>query len=260
MREFFRGMRLLVRGFAFWSRRPGLMALGLLPAAIVAGLLLAGLVTLGTFLPDIADSLTPFADAWPVMWATVVRLAVGTAVLGAALVVAAVSFTALTLVVGEPFYDRIWKAAETATGHGRAEADYGFWRSVRDALALLARGAVIAALAALLGLVPLVGGALGAVVGVLLTGWLLAEELTARALAARGIGAAERRRLLRRSRGRSLGFGVATQLCFLVPLGAVAVMPAAVVGSTMLAHSLLGERPAQPVGVSAPGGAEPGAD
>jgi CysZ protein len=36
-----------------------------------------------------------------------------------------------------------------------------------------------------------------------------------------------------------LGFGVATQLCFLVPLGAVATMPAAVAGSTMLARELL---------------------
>jgi CysZ protein len=36
-----------------------------------------------------------------------------------------------------------------------------------------------------------------------------------------------------------LGFGVMVQLCFLVPFGAVLMMPAAVVGSTMLAREVL---------------------
>jgi CysZ protein len=56
---------------------------------------------------------------------------------------------------------------------------------------------------------------------------------------ARGIDRPERNALLRAHRGRALGFGVATQLCFLVPGGAVATMPAAVAGSTLLAQSLL---------------------
>ena len=43
---------------------------------------------------------------------------------------------------------------------------------------------------------------------------------------------AARRKLMRRHLPRVLGFGVSTQLCFLVPLGAVAMMPAAVAGST----------------------------
>ena len=94
-------------------------------------------------------------------------------------------------------------------------------------------------LAALIGLVPVVGGVLGTVFAVLLTGWLLADELTSRALTARGMVPAARRRLMRRHRARMVGFGVATQLCFLVPLGAVATMPAAVAGATLLARSLL---------------------
>ena len=45
--------------------------------------------------------------------------------------------------------------------------------------------------------------------------------------------------------GGTLGisFGIATQLCFLVPLGAVVAMPAAVAGSTLLARSLLDHAP-----------------
>ena len=82
---------------------------------------------------------------------------------------------------------------------------------------------------------------LGFVAAVGMSGWLLADELTTRALAARGIQAAERRALRRRHRARVLGFGVATQLFFLVPLGAVATMPAAVAGATVLGRELLAD-------------------
>jgi CysZ protein len=81
---------------------------------------------------------------------------------------------------------------------------------------------------------------------VLCTGWLIADELSSRALTARGLTRDARRQLMRAHRARVLGFGVATQLCFLVPLGAVATMPAAVAGSTLLAHSLFGREPTGP--------------
>lgn len=219
------------------------MALGLVPAAIVALVLLSGLVTLGVLLPGITEAVTPFADGWPGLWASVIRIAVGTAVLGAALVLVAISFTALTLLIGEPFYDRIWKAVEADLGAPEIEGDYGFWRSIGDALGLVARGIGVALVAALLGLVPVVGGILSTIVAVLLTGWLVADELISRALTARGLVPAARRRLRRRHRARVLGFGVVTQLCFLVPLGAVATMPAAVAGATLLARSMLETAP-----------------
>jgi len=79
------------------------------------------------------------------------------------------------------------------------------------------------------------------------SGRLLAGELLSRPLEARGMDRVARAEVLRRDRASVLGFGVATQLCFLVPLGAVAVMPAAVAGATMLARDLL-ERPAAPAG------------
>ena len=123
---------MLGRGFAYWPRRPGLMALGLLPAAIVGALFLSGLIALGAFLPGITEAVTPFADGWPSVWATVIRAAVGTALLGGALVLVAISFTALTLLIGEPFYDRIWTAVETDLGDAEIDGDYAFWRSVWD--------------------------------------------------------------------------------------------------------------------------------
>lgn len=241
MREFVGGLVLLARGFALWRRRPGLMALGLLPAAIVGALFVAGLIALSASLPGLTQAMTPFADGWPELWATVFRIAVGTALLGAALVLVVVTFTAVTLLVGEPFYERIWRAVETDAGTADLEGDYGFWRSVADGLSLIGRGLGTALLAALLGLVPVVGGALSAVFGVVLTGWLVADELTSRAFTARGLTRPARRRLMRRHRARVLGFGVATQLTFLVPFGAVATMPAAVAGATLLARSMLEE-------------------
>jgi len=242
VREFLTGASLLARGFGYWPRRPGLMALGLVPAAIVGIALLAGLVALGMTLPGITDALTPFADGWPGLWASVIRVAVGTALLGGALVIVAVSFTALTLMIGEPFYARIWRSVEHDLDAGTVSAidiEYGFWRSIGDGLRLVLRGVGAALIALAIGLIPAVGGVLGPLAGVLLTGWLLADELCARALTARGLDHARRRELLRSHRARVWGFGVATQLCFMVPLGAVAMMPAAVAGSTFLARSLL---------------------
>ncbi len=239
MREFIGGVRMLGHGLAFWRRTPGTMALGLVPAAIVGIVLFAGLAILSFHLPRLAEFVTPFADGWPGLWAGVVRVAVGTAMLGAALVLIAISFTALTLLIGEPFYDRIWRAAERELGGDAPDAPYGFWRSVGDTLSFVARGVAIAVAAGLLGIIPVIGGVVGTVAGVLMTGWLLADELSSRALAARGIDRRARRALLRTHRARTLGFGVATQICFFVPLGAVLIMPAAVAGSTVLARSFV---------------------
>lgn len=242
--SFFRGVGDLGRGFSFWGRLPRAMALGLIPAAIVGILLLAAIITLIVFLRDIVTAVTGFADGWSELAAALVRFGIGAGILGGAIVLAVVSFTALTLLIGDPFYERIWRSVEGYLGEAPPESDAGFWRSIRDSIGLILRGLLAAIVAGLVGLIPLVGTALGAVVAASLTGWLLADELTSRALVARGRDAAARRVLRRDQRARVLGFGVATQLCFLVPLGAVIAMPAAVAGSTVLARALVDARPA----------------
>lgn len=239
MREFFRGVGFLFRGFGWWRRRPGAMALGLVPAAIVAIVLIAALTALGVTLPALTTAATPFAEDWVPFWRDFIRFGFGAAVFGGALFIAIVSFTALTLVVGEPFYERIWRTVERDLGGAVPDEDYPLWRSVVDGLSLIGRGILIAVAAALIGFIPVVGAVLGFVTGVLLTGWLLGDELSSRSLAARGMTSDARHALLRRHRARALGFGVATQLFFLIPLGAVVVMPAAVAGSTALSRSML---------------------
>ncbi|MDF2046670.1 EI24 domain-containing protein [Microbacterium sp. Kw_RZR3] len=245
MREFLAGAGLLLRGLGQWRRTPGAMALGLIPGAVVGLAFGAALVGWGFWLPSLVDDWTPFADGWEPFWAAALRVAIGVASFGAVLFLFAVSFTAVTLTVGEPIYDRIWRATERSALGAVPNVEYGFWRGVGDSARLVLRGILVALLAWLLGLIPLVGGVLGGVVGLLLTGWLLADELISRALSARGLDRRARRTLLREHRAKALGFGVATQICFLVPLGAVAIMPAAVAGSTLWAHAALGEKPSR---------------
>lgn len=239
MREVLEGARLLLRGWGYWRRRPGVMALGLVPAALVGAVVAVAIVVLLVHLADVAQWVTPFAQDWSPVWQRATRLAAQAVVLAAALVLVVVTFTAATLTVGEPFYDRVWRAVEVAETGSVPAGDTGFWRGAVDGFALVARGLAVAVAAGALGLVPVVGTVLGWVGGVLLTGWVLSHELTSRALVARGVPRAERDRLLRLHRRRAVGFGAATQLCFLVPGGAVATMPAAVAGATLLAHAVL---------------------
>jgi CysZ protein len=213
---------------------------------MIAALLVAiALVVLVLNLGRIRDVLTGFADDWTPGWQQVVELGAQALVLAVAVVLVVVSFTGFTLAIGEPFYDRIWRAVELAETGTVPTGDTGLWRGAVDGIVMALRGLAVAAVAGALGLVPFVGAVLGSVAAVLLTGWVLAHELTTRALIARGVERHERNRLLRAHRLRAVGFGAATQLCFLVPGGAVATMPAAVVGATLLAHSLV-ERQGRP--------------
>lgn len=237
--RFFAGVGMLMRGFGFWARRPGIMLLGLIPAAIVFVVIVGALVALGFSMPVLTDWLTPFADEWADPWPDVIRAAVGAILFAAAIVLAAVTFTALTLAVGDPFYERIWHAVELEVGGTVPEHDLGFWRSARDSLKLIGLGLIAAIAVGLSGFVPVVGAVLAPTLGVILSGRLLAMELSSRAFEARGIAGSTRRMILRGHRAQLLGFGLAAQLCFMVPLGAVFAMPAAVAGSTLLARSAL---------------------
>lgn len=252
IRRFFTGVGMLVRGFGFWARRPGAMALGLIPAAIVAIVVGAALVALGFNMPFLTDWLTPFADEWTDPWPDLLRGAIGAILFAAAIVLAAVTFTALTLAVGDPFYERIWRAVEVELGGAVPDEGGGFWRSVRDSIVLIALGLLTAIGVVLSGFIPVVGGVLAPTLGVILSGRLLAMELSSRAFEARGIRSGVRRRLLRGHRAELLGFGIATQLCFMVPLGAIVTMPSAVAGSTLLARSVLDAAAAQQQVASVP--------
>ncbi|WP_372469054.1 EI24 domain-containing protein [Microbacterium maritypicum] len=239
IREFAAGIRTLLRGIGLWRTRPGLMVLGLIPAIIAVIVLAALLVPLVIGMPSLSTWLTPFADGWIEPWRGLLRAAVSLVVVAAALALASVVFSALTLTIGDPFYQRIWHAVEVDLGSPPPADGGSFWTTLGEGLRLVLLGILIALSVLLIGLIPGVGGFLGAVAGVVLTGRLLARELTGRAFDARDLSPLDRAALFSGSRARVLGFGVATQLCFLIPGGAVAIMPVAVAGSTMLARDML---------------------
>lgn len=242
LHEFFAGVGTLARGFGFWRRLPRTMALGLIPAAIVFAGFVVLIVVLITNLDPLTMFLTGFAERWDPGWRTLLRAGFGLALVVGLVVLYAFAFTALTLTVGDWFYARIWRGVEADLGEFTPRgAEPGFWRSTLDGIRLVVRAIVTGILLALLGLVPVVGTVLAVVLGIFLSGRLLALELTTRPLEARGMTRVERRAALRSHSPRVLGFGVAVHLCYFVPAGAIIVMPAAVAGATLLAKHALGE-------------------
>jgi CysZ protein len=254
IREFFAGVRILGRGFGMWRRHPKLLALGLIPALIAFVLLAGALLPFLLALGSITEWATPFADGWVSPWQDLLRVGLGIVLLIAALALAGAAFTALTLTIGDPFYQRIWRGIERSLGGPEPTGETRLLTSIGEGIRLAALGILVALLTLVIGFVPVAGGVLASVVGVILSGRLVARELTGRAFDARGLTSFSRSELLGSGRARVIGFGVATQLCFLVPLGAIVTMPAAVVGSTILARSLT-ERAApspQAIGPSPP--------
>ncbi|GAA1771567.1 EI24 domain-containing protein [Luedemannella helvata] len=243
-REFLAGVRFLLRGLKMYTRSPRLMLLGLIPAFITLVLLVAALVTLGYFVDDLAALATWFADDWSTGWRQAIRIAAGVAIMGGAVLLSFVGYTALTLVIGEPFYEAISKNVEDRLGGLPGEVDIPFWRSlprsIADSLHLLALTALFGIPLFFAGFIPLVGGTVVPVIGALVGGWFLSHELIGVPFERRGLRMRDRRRMLKQRRALATGFGAATFVCFLIPFGAVLIMPAAVAGATLMTRHLFG--------------------
>jgi CysZ protein len=245
LRDLAHGARLFGRGFGAWVRSPRAMLLGAIPPLIVGAVFVGVLVLVLTGVGDAVTALTPFADGWSESWASTARLLLSIAVVGAVVALGVVLFAAVTLLVGDPFYERIWRGVENELGGVPDERETGFWRSLgrslRDSGVLVATSLGIGIVLVLLGFVPIIGSIIGLVAGALVGGRALALELTGFAGDARGMTLGERRRLLGGNRAVSLGFGIAVYLAFLIPGGAVVATPAATAGATLLLRTLRGE-------------------
>lgn len=241
MRSFFGGVGLLLQGFHAYATQPRLMWLGALPALIVGLVYTAGVVLLAFNLDALVTVVTPFARGWELE--PLVRIAAGLAIVALAVVLLVYTYTAITLAVGDPFYERIWRAMERSLGDAPAELQESAWtgisRGIGNGLRLLIATLMTSLLLFGLGFIPVVGQTLVPVIGAFFGGWFLTLELTGFAFDARGLRLRDRRRLLGANRAETLGFGVACYLLFLVPFAAVVVMPAAVAGATLLARRSL---------------------
>ena len=112
MGDFVVGVRYFGQGFGMLTRRPKLLFIGMLPAVLTAAILLGGMIALVANIDHLAALVTPFAEDWSGGERLVARLAAGFALVGAAVLLGLVGFTAVTLVVGGPFYESIAEKIE----------------------------------------------------------------------------------------------------------------------------------------------------
>ncbi|RAY12309.1 hypothetical protein DPM19_26145 [Actinomadura craniellae] len=227
-----------------WVRRhPRQYFFGLVPALITLVVYVVGLVVLGFHAGDLAGWLTPFADDWAEGVRRVVRVVTALAVFGAGALLAVLTFTAITLLIGDPFYESIAVRVEESQGGAPPEPDVpllvSIGRALKDTVVLGVVALGFSVTFFVFGFVPVVGQTVVPVVAACVAGYFLAGELTSVALERRGLRRRDRFALLKQNRLLVVGFGAMTFVLFLVPLGAVLVMPGAVAGATLLARERL---------------------
>jgi CysZ protein len=246
-RDLFDGAACLLRGLGIFVATPALWPIGLLPALLALLVLIVLVVGFVAALPAVVGAVTPFAIGWNPADRDTLRLLVGLVLAVGAVWLAMISYTALALAMGQPFYEAISRRIDVHEGGlPVGEQARRPWRAVgralRDGLLLVTLTAGLSVGLLAFGFVPLIGQTAVPVLGACVTGFFLAVELTSVALERRGLGLAERLALLWRRRLLALGFGLAALVLFLIPLGAVLAMPGAVAGGTLLARRLTAER------------------
>ncbi|WP_314172883.1 EI24 domain-containing protein [Streptomyces winkii] len=245
MRDLAAGMRYLGRGQRWVAGHGRWFGFGLLPALVSLVLYAAALTALGFFADDIAAWATPFADGWDELWRDSLRVLFAVLLWVAGLLLSVLTFTAVTLVIGDPFYEKLSEQVEESEGGappgpGRPVL-LEVWISLCDSLYVLWRMLLFTVPLFLLGFLPVVGQTVVPALGFCVSGFFLTLELVSVAMQRRGVPVRERLRILRTRRALALGFGVPLVLLFLVPLLAVLLMPGAVAGAALLVRDLLDE-------------------
>ncbi|MBA0050464.1 EI24 domain-containing protein [Streptomyces sp. AJS327] len=256
MRELAAGIRYLGRGQRWVLGHGRWLGFGLLPALITLVLYAAALAALAFWADDVVAWATPFADDWASPWPGLLRGVFAVLLWVAVLLLAVLTFTAVTLLVGDPFYERLSEEVERSEGDCPEGADRPLWQelwiSLRDSLYLLWRASLWGVPLFFLGFVPVLGQTVVPAAGFAVAGFFLTVELASVGLQRRDVPVRERLRLLRGRRALALGFGVPLVLLYLLPLAAVVLMPGAVAGAALLVRDLMGEdgaaEPAPPGG------------
>jgi CysZ protein len=243
--ELVTGAGLLTRGLSMIARRPRLFLLGAIPPAITSVIFTGILIALITQVAPIAEWLTPFAEGWTRGLARTIRVLVGTAVVAGAVMLMVISFTALTLALGSPLYDKLSESVEREFGEV-PELDEnvarGMLRALRQALALILVSILGAMVLFATGFLPVIGQTVAPVLSATFGGWMLSIELVGAPFERRGVlRLSDRRAAMRTKRLRVLGFGVPTFLLLAIPFAGIVVFPVATAGGTLLARQLLGE-------------------
>ncbi|MEU9115239.1 EI24 domain-containing protein [Streptomyces sp. NPDC048483] len=252
MRDLVAGMRYLGKGQRWVAGHGRWWGFGLIPALIALVLYGAVLTALAIWSGDIAAWATPFADDWGSPWQGLLRGLFVALLFAGALMLSVLTFTAVTLVIGDPFYESLSEQVEKGEGHCPEGPDRPMWQEIwialRDSVHVLLRAVVFGILLFALGFVPVIGQTVIPVVGFCVSGFFLAVELTSVAMQRRDIPVRERLRLLRGRKALAVGFGTPIVLLFLIPFLAVVLMPGAVAGATLLVRDLVAAEEDEPEG------------
>jgi CysZ protein len=161
VRDFITGVRYFFQGFGLLIRRPRLLLLGMLPAVLTTVVLLGAMIALIANIGHLAALVTPFANGWPSGARQLARLAAEIAMIVTAVVLGIVGFTALTLTIGGPFYERIAERIEDDLGVTVQRFDRPEWQQflsgARDGIVLTLRSAIWSVPLFAAGFVPVVG-------------------------------------------------------------------------------------------------------
>ena len=242
VRDFVAGVRLFGEGWAVMARNKRLWLLGMIPALIAFLLMVTVVVLLGIWVLDLVTWATPFAEEWSERGRDTLRGVAAVVVMVAVIAVGVVTFGALTLLIGGPFYEYI---AEKIEDRHDGPPDYRaswlrmFVRGLRDSILLVAISVACTVPLFCLGFVPLIGQTVIPVVGACVGGWILALELVGVPFHRRGLRLGDRHRALKTRRWLTLGFGIPAYLLCLVPLLAIVVMPVGAAAGTLLAREVL---------------------
>ncbi|GAA1010606.1 MULTISPECIES: EI24 domain-containing protein [Streptomyces] len=247
MRDLGVGFGYLLKGQRWMAQHRKAYGFGLLPGLITLVLYTAALIALALWGGDLVSWATPFADDWPSPWLGLFRGLLTAVLFALGLLLAVLTFTAVTLLIGQPFYESLSEDVDRDASPDGTAPESGLplwkelWISARDSLRILVRAGLWGLLLFVLGFLPFVGQTVVPVIGFFVTGFFLTEELTAVALQRRGVELRGRLELLRARKPLVWGFGTPLGLAFLVPFVAVFLMPGAVAGATLLTRELLGE-------------------
>ncbi|OSZ61465.1 hypothetical protein OQI_05055 [Streptomyces pharetrae CZA14] len=250
MRDLGVGFGYLIKGQRWVARHGRQFGFGLLPGLITLVLYAAALTALALWGEDFVAWATPFADDWSSPWPGLFRGLLTAVLFALSLLLAVITFTAVTLLIGQPFYESLSESVDRdVSPDGTApESNLPLWRELwisgRDSLRIVVRAALWGVLLFALGFIPVAGQTVVPALGFFVTGFFLTEELTAVALQRRDVALRDRLALLRSRKTLIWGFGTPLAVAFLVPFVAVFLMPGAVAGATLLARDLRGEETA----------------
>ncbi|WP_308014931.1 EI24 domain-containing protein [Nocardia coffeae] len=242
MRDLAAGFGYLLQGQRWVATHRRRFGYALVPGLIALVLYVVAIVAVAWFVGDVVAWATPFADHWASPWPDVLRGFLDVLLLVLCLFLAVITFTALTLALGQPFYEALAEHVDRSQSPDEVPGPgLSTWRSIKDGIALVLRALVWAVVLFAAGFLPVVGQTVVPVVGIGVTGFFLVQELTTVAMQRRGIALRDQLKLLRSRRMLVWGFGIPLAAAFLVPFVAIVLMPGAVAGATLLTREVRGE-------------------